>query len=216
MIGELKRGIKLIKYGFNLKSSILVALLFFIMGIVISIMNPTVSLLGGTYIMLGPLMSVQIVSMLTCANSVAASSYKRILEIWIPNLAAFLSIVFGYSFIIVITALKIRKTPLLETDNLRNLVCIGVLACVLGIYMSTAYKSFFVSIFLFTVAYMFVYFSTDILLEVTKIHLTVLSAALIGFGFILLGSVLSFMLSKAFYKKPISKYAVGGAFRKYM
>lgn len=216
MTGELKRGIKLIKYGFNLKSSILIAVLFFIMGIVISIMDPKVSLLGGTYIMLGPLMSVQIVSTLICANSVAASSYKRVLEIWIPNLAAFLSIVFGYSFIIVITVLKIHKTPLLETDGLRNLVCMGMLACVLGIYMSTAYKSFFVSIFLFTIAFVSVYFSADILLKITQIHLTILSAALLGFGFILLGSVLSFMLSKAFYKKPISKYAVGGAFRKYM
>lgn len=216
MTGELKRGIKLIKYGFNLKSSILTAVLFFIMGIVISIMNPKVSLLGGTYIMLGPLMSVQIVFTLMCANSVAASSYKRVLEIWIPNLAGFLSIVFGYSFIIVITALKIRKTPLLETDGLRNLVCIGVIACVLGIYMSTAYKNFFVSIFLFVVEYIFVYFFADILLKITKIHLTILSAALIGFGFIILGSILSFMLSKAFYKKPVSKYAVGGALRKYM
>lgn len=216
MIGELKRGIKLIKYGFNLKSSILAAVLFFIMGIIISIVNPTVSLLGGTYVMLGPLMLVQIVSTLMCANSVAASSYKRVLEIWIPNLVGFLSLVFGYSFIIVITAIKIRKTPLLETDALHTLVCMGMLACVLGIYMSTAYKSFFVSIFLFTAAYIFVYFSADILLKITKIHLTLLSAALIGFGFILLGSVLSVMLSKAFYKKPISKYAVGGALRKYM
>ena len=212
MIDELKRGMKLLKYGFNLKSSILLAVLFFLMGIVFIGIDNVTFLLGGTYIMLGPMMLIQIVVTLISANSVAASPRKRVLEIWIPNLAGLVIMILGYICIIAIAVLKIYQKPALENDYLNNLACMGMLTCILGIYMSISYKSFLMSILGIALAYPTAY----VLFGSIKIHLTIVTASLIGFAFIVLGSILSFMLRKAFYKKPISKYAVGGALRKYM
>ncbi|MDE5777998.1 MAG: hypothetical protein K2I10_05760 [Lachnospiraceae bacterium] len=218
MTDELKKGMKLIKYGFNLKSSILVGILVFISGIVFIVVDHETFLIGGTFIMLGPMMLIQIVFTLLCANSVAASPKKRVLEMWIPNLVEFVIAVFTYIVVIAITLLKIyetHKTPELENGYLKNLVCMGIMGCILIIYMSIAYKYFFMSILFGCFAYVYFVIS-DILLPLIKFRLTIVTASLIGFCFIILGSVMSLMLSKAFYKKPVSKYAIGGALRKYM
>lgn len=218
MIDELKRGMKLIKYGFNLKSSILAGTLFFLLGIVLNIVDHEASLLGGLYIILGPMMLTHIIFTLSCANSVAASPQKRVLEMWLPSLTEFVMVVLSYIIVIAITLLKIFEThraPELEDGYLKNLVCIGMVGGILILYMAMAYKYFFASVF--TIGFVYaVLMALDKVLLLINIHLTVVTAALIGFCFIALGAVMSIILRKAFYKKPVSKYAVGGALRKYL
>lgn len=215
MTDELKKGMKLIKYGFNLKSYILVGVLSFISGIFFIVVNHENFLIGGAFIMLGPMMLIHIVFTLLCANSVAASPKKPVLEMWISNLVKFVIAALTYIVEIAITMLKIHEThntPELENSCLKNLVCMGITGCILIIYMTVVYKYFFTSV-LFIYVYCII---SDILLLLIKFHLTIVTASLIGFCFIILGSVMSLMLSKAFYRKPVSKYAIGGALRKYM
>lgn len=216
MIDELKKGIKLLKYSFNFKTNLVAGIFFLICGVVFVFIDEQVFMLGGTYIMLAPIMMLQILFTMLCANIVASSPGKPVLEIWLASVIGGGTMILCYIFLIAITAFKISKTPLLESEYLKDLVCLGMVAAVLMMYMSVCYKVFVISVLGFCFVYPFIYSFIRGMLSVIEGHLTIVNCSLTGFGFVLLGAVLAFLINRILYRKPVSKWAMVAKFRKYM
>lgn len=218
MINELKKQIRLIKYGFNMKSSIVVAVIFVVMGVFFSfhLMDADGFLLAGFYIILGPTMMIQVQQSLLVSNLVAASPKKKALQTWIPDILQLILSTVVYLLLVIFAVWQNFSTHG-AGDYAKNLMYLGILAGILLIYYGAAYKSFLFSVIFFTIAFS-IFYTNGILSDWFSINLSVdmAGAALLGLLFIFVGNLLSGVLRRVLYKKPLSKYAMGVQLRKYM
>lgn len=219
MITEWKRCMKLVKYGYNLKSSIACAVIFFVLGILWCIGDKGMFAMGGMYIVLGPLMLVQVIYTGLMAGMPLSSPRRRFIEIQLQDGLQLLVGVLGYLLVVLVAAIKVYRghsTPELSIAYGQMVLYTGMLVGVLLIYMGIVYKYFLFSLILFMGGFAFIYIG--LWGEMIKIahSVNMVSGTLLGLLFVLIGEVLSGVLRRLLYKKPLNKYAMGMALRKQM
>lgn len=219
MITEWKRCMKLVKYGYNLKSSIACAVIFFVSGILFCVLQIDMFALGGLYIVLGPLMLVQIIYTGLMAEMALSSPRRRFMEIQLQDGLQLLVGVLGYLLVVLIAAIKVyqgHSAPELSTAYGQMVLYTGIIAGMFLIYMGIVYKYFLVSLILFMVGFSLVYMGPwGEIIKITH-SVNMVSGTLLGLLFVLIGEVLSGVLRRVLYKKPLNKYAMGAALRKQM
>lgn len=214
MMAEIKKGLKLIRYGYGLKTNLSMGILFLIVGILMLGCDGTYPMLGIIYILLAPTMLIQLESTLLYSGMTAASSKRRLLEIVLPE---FLTIIIGVLGCVAVVGVgwfwaDVRQE---STDACMEIMLgSGLLVAILLIYFGSAYKYFIVSVILVVIAMIIGMGSGVVIVKLVGEKLNMLTVSMLCIAFIIIGIVISCCLRRVCYRKQISLMAAGMYLRK--
>lgn len=216
MMKELKKTIKLHKYAYQYKMNVCSGILFIVLGAcMVLIRNENSMLLGGVYIMLGPMMMQQIGCTLLYCNLVASSGQKRFLEtVYSDVIIGGTSIlVYGVTIVFCVIKQQFQTEPVhLGNVAIATAFCLAAVLC----YYGFAMKYFVVGIILFALSYIVTYYGGATCIKRDFFQFELREAALIGLVVVIVGNIIGILLRRLFYKRPISKAGAGAELRKSM
>lgn len=226
MMNEMKKACKLIKYGFNLKMNVIFGIIFTIFGIIFSVLGSMMSssnhmqpaVLRTMYIFLGPLMVVQVLYTLLYSEIAKSSPRNYMLEVTAPNFFATLIGVFSYVFSIVGALIGMKVSPDLAENYYAVIMSSGIMLAVMLLYFGVCYKYFVLGTIGFVVGFLVIYggLSAYIFEYGLSFKLNFVNSSMISGVIVAVGIILSCILRKALYKKPISKLSAGAYLKKEM
>lgn len=217
MMSDFKRSLKMFRYGYALKSSILACVLFAVLGIATLCLHSDQSALAGiVYIICGALMPMQVHYYLLYANIVSASPRRKLLELTIPNVISAISGILGYAALLIGTIAHMNTVTQDAESNLGILFLGGLIIAALLMCFGAAYKYFVLSMLFFFFIFIVLYGGGVVVLRMWNLNLDIYEAAGISLLFVVVGIALSCVLRSVFYKKPLSKIAAGASLRKAM
>ncbi|MCM1049672.1 MAG: hypothetical protein NC433_14745 [Clostridiales bacterium] len=224
MINDIKKGIKLMRYGYGLKSLVIIGIIYIICGILILgmwLFTPGNSKLGtqGIFLLIIPLLLVQLLHSLNISKIALSSPMRKKLQTSIPSVISCMGMLIIYIFFILYCLLAISISP----DRAGNL-CVDIVfealsAALIMIYMPICCKYMVASILLFMILYMtltftYVFNAPEIEFFNNANVFTFLCVAALGILFIIIFGFVGYLLSLLVYKAPVSKYSQNVYLRK--
>lgn len=216
MITELKTSWKLLKYTFQFKMNMAIAILFMVLGVFWLINGPRGLYVAALYVYIGPCMLVQLTYNLLYANMALTSPVKKALEETFPNVVGLLGSLAGFAFAVVYMIIYSSIHPEDEMSGGNMLVVIGLIMMVTVIYYSVAYKWFIISTILFGFCLATTLAFGMALFIHSGMEISLLQGILIGLGIVVGANLLGALIRKALYKLPNSPLAGGRSLRKAM
>lgn len=216
MMTEVKKSLKLLKYTFQFKLNMVVAVLFVILGLFWLVNGPRGLYVATLYVYIGPCMLVQLTYNLLYANLVGASMVKRALDETFPNVVSLIGSLIAFTFAVIYMIIYSMGYPGDEMSGGNMLVVIGLILLVTIIYYSVAYKWFVVSTILFGFGLATTLAFAMALLIYSDVEISLMQGSLIGFGIVVGANILGALIRKAVYKLPNSLLAAGRSLRKAM
>lgn len=223
MINDIKKALQLSLYGFKAEVQMILMIVFVLVGIVWEYLFHGMHWIGAYFIVLTPVYFSQLLYGMGMSSMVAASPYKKKLQILYPVLSNCIFEFVAMTIIILLKIFEIRLYP----ENREGLMAVLLLVClfsiILNFYSALVYKYYALSIALMlapimVLSYIFTKESFDnfegSFLTVIVDHMNMGTLALICYLTVILGAVLQYALSTALYKKPLSEYAMGMSMRK--
>ena len=218
MTTDLKTVFKLLKYTFQLKTNCVSATIITILGFLFLLAAPdtTLFMLGGFYLALGPLCILQMQFTLLYSNLGKSSPKARMLEISSIDVLSAVSILICYTFVAIYITMRHGIAP--ADFPITYLFTTGIMYAALLIYFSLAYKTYVFGIILLVISTITVFrFSIFLVkIEIMESHLSTFTGSLLGYGCVFIGLLLSGLLRRLVYKRPLSKIAAGAKLRKQM
>lgn len=224
MMNEMKKVCKLIKYGYNFKMNMGFAILFTIFGVIFSVLGSMMSsenhmqpaVLSTLYMLLGPIMVIQLLYTLLFCDIVKSSPKNYTLEVTAPNFFAAVIGILAYIFSIISAAIGIKVSPELAESYNTVIISSGLLIAVCLLYFGVCYKYFVLGTIGFMVGFIVVYGGVSA--AVFKINdsfpIATGNSIFIGAVIVAVGILTSSIIRKLLYKKPISKLSAGAYLRK--
>lgn len=217
MITELKKSWKLLKYAYQVKANVALAVFIVVLGILWLLVEGVECIhLGICYIFMGPTMLVQVQYNTMQANLVAASPQRRCLDSTFPDILVLISCVAAYLLGIVYLWVYSLLNPQASLNYGMLLITTAVTMVVVLLYFSVAYKSFLIGTLSFIFGFVLVLTSGITFVEKCATQVSLSAGALIGLGLVLVGNAGAVLLRRALYKKPISPFSGGMMLRKAM
>ncbi|MDD6069482.1 MAG: hypothetical protein PUC12_01525 [Clostridiales bacterium] len=221
MMNDLKKTLRFMKYGDQFMVYMALAVIWFIVG-VLGLVGVIASANKGNaepyhvfliFVMFPPLMLVQCFASLEATGLVASSGKRRFVSLKGQNLLSISGVGVMFLLVILIVLIQSLLAHRLIVGAGGIILCAGIAASVLLIYIAVVYKSFVFGIILFAGCY-FVYgiFGSYISYK----NPSLLMGLLLGSLAFILGAVVSCLIRAALYKMPVSKTALGAEMRKYM
>lgn len=212
MIDEMKRELKLIKYANEFKATVVIIILFCLMGIGISFLDLRLIVLASVEIFMTIIMFVQMEYSLLATGICASSPWKRSMETWLPDLSGLVLGIAGYLLILVI----VMANYFYASEEVQQICGVGLLfSGMMGgitlIYGSLVYKYSIIAFIVFFSGF----YSLLICFE-NELFVSLPAGIWGGFAFIIMGSVAAGILRRLLYRKPLNKAASGMRFRKNM
>lgn len=220
MTTKMKKAIKLIKYGFDIKINFAFAIIFLLFGIVfigVSSLNPVANcdnfILGAFYVVLVPMFVIQVQLSTLYANMVKSSPLSRIVEV---ELADFLCGVFNlviYTLIFLYTVIMDAVAGISYPPV--YLLILGIVIMTLQLYFSLAYKYFVASVIgLIIVCLPFISSIETVIALNSHININRITSFFLGYIPIITGMALAALIRRFLYKHPLSLLAAGQKLRK--
>lgn len=217
---ELKRNMKLLRYGFQYKTNVAVGLMFFVLGMVLLCVN-SMETMGALYVFLGSCFMTQVLMCLPMADSIAASPRKRGIEIKTASVMMVVGTVVSFGIILAAFWIKYLKYPTEERFAI-TLIGIAIMICFLQLYFVLAYKSMILTTIVMIVFFVLMMpktmtadFTWNILFGLIG-ELTMLKATIVSSGIVLVGVALGHLLHLVCYRLAPDKWSAGVALRKYL
>lgn len=223
MINDIKKALRLSLYGFKAEVQMILMIVFVLVGIVWEYFFQGMHWIGAYFIILAPVYFSQLLYGMGMSSMVAASPYKKKLQVLYPVLSNCILEFVAMTIIILLKFFEIRQYP----ENRKGLMAVLLLVClfsiILNFYSALVYKYYALSIALMlapimVLSYIFTKESFDnfegSFLTVLVDHMSMGVLVLICYLTVILGAVLQYALSTALYKKSLSEYAMGMAMRK--
>ena len=215
MINDMKLGIRLLRYGFGIKTNLVLLIVCTaadMLCFALELAGITTPLDG--YLLLAcAMVPVQILFSLNAVDIVLASPVRKKLQTSVPAVMSLCATLAAYLIIVLKKAVIILIHPDKTAQSAVMLSFLAFLAAVIMVFTGVLYKSFpaflvmcfslsgFVSFFMMSLL------RSDFLGEDMG---ALVRGALIGAVLILAGGALEYVLSILFYKKPVSKKTLGG------
>lgn len=217
MMEEIKRGFKLIRYGYGKMVNVFGGIAVFLLGTAIywSAMDQ-MCILGAVYIALGALMIIQVQYSLLYSNFVGASARRKTLEILLADIICIVVAVFAYVIMVGATIVKVEANPQLTSDILENMLISGVAMPLVFIMIATSYKFFWTTMILFGVFFLAVYGGGMIFVHIVNLNLSVVGVSLICLVLMIVSVILSCVLRRLLYRRSLSPTACNTGLRKAM
>lgn len=215
MMKKIRSGFKLILHGHGVKLNLIGGVLFWLLGgLMLWLPFEGMKLAAILYVMLGPLMLVQVAYTLLYSGIVAASPKRKLIEITIPDWVSVGAVVLSYVIVLISTVINEKTGMVSVQESLESMLhSAGAMALVL-IYYGLAYKYYWLGIILFTVTFLAGHIGGIVFFELVDPPLTLLSTSLISLIIVTMGVVLSSLIRRGVYKKALSPMAVGSTLRK--
>ncbi len=225
--------IKLLKYGLQLRTMVILAVIFFALGIVYELIdfNGTgIIPFSGLYLAISGMYIYQVVITASVSSLVQTSFVKRKLQTSVPVLFTTFCLLITYT-IFVILRLNLAAGRTLDADPSADLTIFyvqifssAVLICLILLYFAFSFRFYVVStivlfIVLFPTLILFARSDWSIAASVIDFvgsiienfsHGTVIA---LSYAIILLGSALCYFVNVAFYRRPLSNIAYRTALR---
>ncbi|MBD5555722.1 MAG: hypothetical protein HDQ95_10405 [Roseburia sp.] len=216
MIKQIKMSIKMMRYGYGLKTSIGFVAFFVLAGVLLSFVSETAP--GGAYmIMVAGMWPVQMICSLGTANFVRSSPWKRPAETAAPTLLSFLNFLACY-LIVFLTYLPRFAAGAQSADIAGDMIIIGALTALMMVFCGMAYKYMVAGTIIFFAAYLTIMTFSNVfkpwLIEHSSMHF--FTGALIGLAEIIAGAAAEYAITCVLYKRPMSKSAQFAGLRKYL
>ncbi len=216
---DIRLGFKLLRYSYKFKVNVLFTCFFMLMGALMIFFNVEGFLLGSIYLFLGPIMMLQMNYSLMHAQLVSVSGKRRLMELTFPNFVNCISAVLLYLTLSVLACVFAGLRPQQKTTYSISIIFVSILIVICMIYYGICYKYFIVGTILFACtfsAFYFIFRESLILFFMRTVGLNIPTTFSVGLVIILTGCVVSCLLRRAFYRKPISRLSLGANLRKAM
>lgn len=214
MMTEIKKCLKICKYGFQLKTNIVAGLLFMALGLLMLFLGDGYSaLLGIFYLALVPLYIAQISCSVLYSNMLLSSSLRKALDGSFPNVWGAVASAFAFvmTYVGLLVNPNMRTVSVAESGN--NMIAAGIAIAAIMMYMGVVYKFFIGSIVVFSIITIGVMAGGCILLEMVQ-PTSLLVGSIIGLLIAVAGNVLGCILRAAVYKRSMDPLAGGASLRK--
>ena len=213
MIKNLKLGVKLLRYTFRIKTSIIVGAVFFSLGLLLLLLPGVGYFAGSTYWMVGGLFVTNTLVSLNASTMVLSSSAKRALQTSIPTVLNLGYCLITY-FLFMLFEILLWKVDGREQEP-GVLVVYGLLAFILMIYNSY-YKIFALAVVFFAITFFWISWGGEQLILTAASQLPLSVAAVIGLAAIMLGALLQYGIALLTYRMPMGKMVINQDLRKLM
>lgn len=219
---DVKLAFQLLKYSFDLKSNLILMVVFALVGIVEFIAGEDMSFLGGYFFVLLWMFPMQMLAGIGYANLVAASPQKKRL---LTNSTAGLCTVgtlIGYAVSLLLAWGIANLCGYMTADLLKkDIITFAFLVFMLIIYMAFVYRYFIISIVAFLVCFftLFVFNGafTSSGVEIELINRLPLGVCIVlGIIIIAISNFVFFLSQKALYRVPLSNRSMGAKMRSKM
>lgn len=213
MINELKLGMKLLKYSFNLKINIISTVLYFTLGILWCFLA-NLPQFGPIYLSFIGLQIQQMLSSLYFSDMVLSSPRKREIQISVAVTVSVLSCLVFYVLTVGVILLS-HKIGIQEGIPFGSLILCGLLFMVLMVYGVLLSKTGTAMVIVFLIMFFgpilwFTSSGDQVLRDIS------LGAAVgIGLAEILLGAALQYLTARLTYRMPVKYKAMLQAIQKY-
>lgn len=215
-MAEIKKGIKLIRYGYALKLNSITALFFLVIGVLMLCIGESGILLAAIYILLAPTMLIQLESTLLYSGMAAASPERRMLEIYFPDFMTIITGVLGCMITIGGSLFWANKRPESAESCTGTMLVSSIVVAIMLIYFGAAYKYFITSVLMFCLGLVIGISGGVITWRLASEYFTMAGAVIACLVIIAVGIVISGLLRRLFYRKQISPLAGGFSLRKAM
>lgn len=213
MIKRVKQGIKLLKYTYKLKPSLVIGMLFFTLGLTFLTEPGIGSVHCIVYWMIVGLIVAGICSPINASAIVQSSPSKKTLQISVPIVISLCYYMIVYLLLLLIEALFWSVGGRKQDPGV--LVFYGLMAIVFMFYNSS-YKIFGLATVVFAVAFLSLLWGGEQPIRQMLAGLSPGIAGIIGLGEILLGAFLQYCLALLTYRMPLSRRAIDRELRKWM
>ena len=211
---DLKLGFKLIRYGYKLKTNIMMLILFTAIGCMVEISSHGTNMLGGFYFMLTGMFAYQMIIYMNASDYVQSSVMKRKLETGLPAFVSTIVYIVLFTLLLVEKYILIRMYPGNTEKYLDALFMIVLLLFGAMIFCGACYKYFVASFIVFMLVVMFGVNTLNSWLYDHHIFMFksagLLKMAIIGYAAIIVGGILEYAVSVKLYEKPLSELAMSG------
>ena len=213
MINDMKLGIMLLRYGFGIKTNLVLLIVCTaadLLCFALELAGITTPLDG--FMLLACVIPVQILFTLNVVDIVLTSPARKKLQTSVPAVMTLCTTLAAYLIVVLKEAVIVLIHPDKTAQSAMRLVFLGVLVAVIMAFTGVLYKSFpallvmYFSLSGFNSFFMMPILRSDFLGEDMG---ALVRAALIGVVLILAGGALEYALSVLFYKKPVSKKVLG-------
>lgn len=216
MMTEMKKCLKLCKYGYQFKTNIISGTLFFVLGLLFLFTTGEINVcLSGAYLFLGPTMMAQLMYNMLFSNLVASASLRKVVDRAFPDMVgAFAGLfAFGMTYVGLLVNPDLRTGTLADSGNV--VIASAISIAVVTIYYSMCFKIFVAGTIFFFCTYLGAIVGCELLLE-RAATTGLLFGSVIGIIILVAGNVLSYVLRAALYKRALSPFAGGYSLRKAM
>lgn len=213
-IHDTKIGLTLTKYGIKAKMQFAMATLFFIIGVIVDIFSNGSSYIGGFYVVLSGMFIFQSIISIDASTLIQSSGYKKKIQVAYPYYAIIPIVTVFYTIIVIVHAKMAGSTMgglTVEENYNRQVVylfAMNALLFVTLVYFGVCYKYFIVGMILLLIAVLPLSMATFAEEEWICAHFTLSQVIIIGYVLMIVGFIVSILISKLLYRKPLSKVAV--------
>lgn len=220
-MNDLKTGWKLMRHTYGIKSSCIQAGVFLLMGLVFAISESkgTFGFLGGYFWVCIAILPTQLIHTLSVSHLVQASPMKKKIQTIFPvaiNLACMIVI---YLIEIAVGGIYAWGNPQEAEGMYQSLLLLAVVMALTMAYLGACFKYFVVPT-LCLIPALIIWMQGGIgewtftRLFPGNWHISLGIASAIGFGILIAGALVEYLLTLLFYRAPLSKMAQAAPLRK--
>ena len=226
---DLVKYIKMMRYALQFKMILVLAVLFFVFGIIFEVVGFSDSgssySLAALYLALTGMYFYQLVFSTTVSKMVQTSPMKKKLQVTGPILITFITSFIVFAIYVAIRLIKV--TPeFLEANNVpypraySTILFMAVWLFIFFIYMAFSYRSYILSIVFVALSVIGILgFSarTEIFIRISEKLIgadnSPLLLIIVSLAILIVGAIIGYIISLLLYRKPISDMAVRYALR---
>lgn len=221
MINDFKLGIKIVRYGLNKEASVVVTILFLLLGAFMEFVAPHLPLTG-LYMGMGGMLLIQMICSVSLSTMVQTSSRKKRLQTSVPAIVGGVYMLLIHTLFLAIKciscALVTREVFQFNIWEVGNAIMMNaLLMAIIIVYYAAALKAFWSSTILFFIVYVGLYsgyIPHNFLVETQAAIFPLGVAIAVSYGIVVIAAVLVYGLYKALYKKDYSKFAFETALKR--
>lgn len=219
MLTKINLGLKLAKYGFNIKQNIVCAIIFATIGAIVEIASKGTNVIGAFYLVLIGMFIFQMITSMGLSNLVASSKLQKSLQTSIPVFTNLVVMLLLLTVTLIIKFFIIKAYPELTVEMYEAMGQFAIMSFLMFLFCGACYKLYLVATIVFVVLVMFGTSGYSMLIYKTQLSSFFES---IGFGGMccicyatfIFSALCQYLILLALYKKPLSKSAFKSALQK--
>lgn len=218
-MNELKKGMKMMRYAYGIKSNLVQAGVFFLAGLVMVISGErgNFGMLGGFFWICIGMLPSQLIYSISVSNMVQASPMRRKMQTAVPVAVNLFCMLLVYLAEVLMGGIMAWSRPEQAGGICRELVTLAIMSVLVMIYLGVCYKHFVLAT-LIMVPEMVIWLrgGLDGWIRAQNIgpDITFGMAILAGFALIMVGGLAEYLLTLLFYRTPMAKMAQAAPLRK--